>query len=94
MVDPADEPFFGSKTMVLLCVCIGAIVVLFLVSVAVAVFTDTNVFQELGASILGISGQSGQGTYRNLKVDAPARAAFVEQQQADSSQFGPPPRPQ
>lgn len=95
-MNPANEPFFGSKTMVLLCIGIAAIVGLVAVGVLVKVAFDIDAFELVAAGIAGISGNAGAGTYRNVQVDAPARQAYVAQQTAEPAGqvFGPPPRPQ
>ena len=94
-MNPADEPFFGSKTMVLLCIGIGAIVGLVAVGVLVKVAFGIDAFDLVAAGIMGISGNAGVGAYRNVQVDAPARQAFVAQQTAGPAGqvYGPPPRP-
>lgn len=66
--------------MVLICIGIGAIVALVLLAIAVKVAWGIDVFELVSAGIVGISGHSGAGTYRNLQVDAPARQALVAQQ--------------
>lgn len=80
MMDPREESFWDSKTMVLLCIGMAAIVLLIVIGIVVMLLTDKDPFQMVTAGILGISGQSGQGTYRNAKVDAPIRQAYAAQQ--------------
>ena len=70
---PTEEPFFGSKTMVLLALCIAAILLLVLVGVVVLVVWHVNAFEMVAAGIAGVTGQSAQGTYRNVRTDTPMR---------------------
>jgi hypothetical protein len=71
-----NNAFFDSKTMQLLAISMAAIIMLVLIGVAVKVLFGSDVFEMISAGILGITGQSAQGTYRNVRVDAPIRQAY------------------
>jgi len=78
--------------MILITVTIAAIVLLVLVGIIVTVLFEVDVIQLVASGILGVSGNSGVGAYRNMQADTPVRQAYVQQQLAPPA-FGPPPRP-
>lgn len=86
----AEEPFLGSKTMVLLTITAGLVVSLILLGVAVKVVFDVEVFELVGAGIAALTGQSLGGVWRNTKVDGPIRMA---QAGLPSVAYAPPPQP-
>lgn len=75
MINPSDEPFFASKTMVLICIGIAATVLLVLIGVLVLVLFHVNAFELVATGIGGITGQGGAGVYRNVRIDGQTRAA-------------------
>lgn len=89
-MNAAEEPFLGSKTMVLLVVMAGLIVFLIFIGVAVKVVFDVEVFELIGAGIAALTGQSLGGIYRNVKVDGPIRMA---QSGVSAAAYSPPPQP-
>lgn len=68
--------FFDSKTMQLLALSMGVIFALVLTGVAVKVIFGVDVFEMVSAGILGITGQSAQGTTRNIMVDRDIRQTY------------------
>lgn len=87
----SQDSFFGSKTMVLVCIGIGTIVGLIVMAVAVKVIWDVDVFELIAAGIAGITGNTGAGTYRNVRVDGATR--FASGTPAPGGGYGPPPYP-
>lgn len=75
MPDPTTESFFASKTMILLCIGIGAIVLLVTIGIVIKVIWKIDAFQLISSGILGISAHSGAGTVRNVQVDGSVRQA-------------------
>lgn len=90
-MNPTEEPFFGSKTMILLTLGMSMIVVLVLVGVLVKVLLGEDVFEMISAGILGISGHSGAGTVRNVQVDAPIRQQYAQAATATPGPLNAPP---
>ena len=82
-MNPSTEPFFASKTMVLLGLSFTCVAGLVVLGVAVKVAFGVDAFEMIAAGILSITGQSGGGIYRNVKTDGAIRLAQAQQ--------GPPP---
>ena len=75
-----NNAFFDSKTMQLMCVCIGAVILLIAIGVAVKVIFGEDVFTMVAAGIASITGQAGAGTWRNVQTDAPIRQQYAQAQ--------------
>lgn len=71
----SEESFFASKTMILVLVTMGVIMLLVIVGIAVKIAFHIDVFSEVTAGIAGVTGQSASGTFRNIKTDTPQRLA-------------------
>ena len=95
IASPTSEPFFASKTMILLVVTMGFIFLLVVLGIAVKIIWGEDVFNMISSGIGGMVGQSVQGTYRNVKVDAPIRQQFAASQVAAAAPavYAPPPAP-
>ena len=72
-----NNNFFDSKTMQLMCVCIGVVILLIAIGVAVKVLFGEDVFTMVAAGIGSITGQGAMGTYRNVQTDAPIRQQYA-----------------
>lgn len=76
-MNPTEESFFASKTMILLCIGIGAIMAMILMAVIVKVIWGVDAFQLVAAGVTGVTAHTGQGTYRNVQTDTTLRLAAV-----------------
>lgn len=75
-----NTSFFDSKSMQLLTLSIGTVVLLVVIGVSVKVAFNIDAFEMISAGILAITGQSGAGVARNVLVDAPVRKMEAETQ--------------
>lgn len=75
---PSRESFWSSKTMVLLVITLGAVVMLIMIGVLVQVLFDVDVFALVAAGITAITGQSTAGVYRNVQVDGAQRKMVTQ----------------
>jgi hypothetical protein len=75
---PSRESFWSSKTMVLLVITLGAVVVLIMVGILAQVVFDVDVFALVAAGITAITGQSTAGVYRNVQVDGAQRKMVTQ----------------
>lgn len=76
-MEPKEESFWQSKTMQLLFLAFGLIVLLVILAVAVEVLFDVEVFSVIAAAIGAITALAGGGTARNAIVDGPVRQQYA-----------------
>lgn len=76
MINPQDESFFASKSMILLALSTGTIIVLILIYIAVKVFFHEDIAQVVLGAMGMETAKAGVGVARNTIVDGAQRSAF------------------
>lgn len=75
-INPSEEPYFGSKSMILLLLSTGTLLALLLIYVAVKVIFHEDITQVILGAMGMESAKTGVGIARNTIVDGQARQAY------------------
>lgn len=78
MNSPGEEPFFGSKTMIHLCIAMGCIMIAFAACLAVLLLSNKDPLTLFAGVATAITGNSVQATVRNTLVDGSARQSYAQ----------------
>lgn len=76
-MNPSDEPFLASKSMVLLAISTGTMFGLILIYIAVRVFFHEDILQVILGAMGMESFKTTTGIVRNIAVDGPARKDYA-----------------